>query len=119
MLLLMLCRNKFAMVFNEGLFFFKYCFVVFLFIALLWVSNDVFNAYATASKYISIIFMVMQSIILIDLFYLAGIKLVKRYSEGETYCAGVLIFLSLIIEAVAVTFNVLGYIFSTSVFNSP
>lgn len=107
------------MVFNEGLFFFKYCFVVTLFIALLWVSNDVFTAYATASQYISIIFMVIQSIILIDLFYLAGIKLVKRYSEGETYCAGILIFLSLIFEAGAFTMNILGYIYSISVFTAP
>lgn len=42
---------------------------------------------------------------------MAGIKLVKRYDEGETYCAGVLVFLSVEFEAVAITFNVLGYIY--------
>ena len=54
---------------------------------------------------------IIQAIILIDLFYMAGIKLVKRYNDGETCCAGVLIFLSVLFEAVAITFNVLGYIY--------
>ena len=53
----------------------------------------------------------IEAIILIDLFYMAGIKLVKRYDDGETCCAGVLIFLSVVFEAVAITFNVLGYIY--------
>jgi len=47
---------------------------------------------------------------LIDLFYLAGIKLVKRYNEGETYCCFGLVFLSIFFEAVAAGLNILGYI---------
>jgi hypothetical protein len=52
-----------------------------------------------------------QAIILIDLFYLAGIKLVARYDQGESSCAALLIFLSIIFEAIAIAFNVLGYIY--------
>lgn len=46
MMLIMLCRNKFAMVVNEGLFFVKYLLVIGVFIGFLFISNKVFNNYA-------------------------------------------------------------------------
>lgn len=52
----------------------------------------------------------IQAIILIDLFYMAGIKLVKHYDAGETQYACYLIFLTIIFEAAAVTVNILGYV---------
>ena len=79
MMLVMLCRNRIAMVVNEGLFCVKYILVSGLFIGFLWVNNSVFENYSNVSQYVSILFMVLQSIILIDLFYLAGIKLVNHY----------------------------------------
>lgn len=113
----MLFRNKFSMVVNEGLFCVKYIMVLGIFIAFLFVHNNVFTDYSDASKYISIFFMIIQvssifiqSIILIDLFYLAGIKLVARYDKGQTCCAATLIIFSLIFEAAAIGMNVLGYI---------
>jgi hypothetical protein len=54
---------------------------------------------------------ITQSIILVDLFYLAGIKLVKRYDEGQTSCAALLVILSLIFFAAAIMLNILGYIY--------
>ena len=74
----------------------KYLFVLALFIGFLWIRNNVFDAYSTASQYISIGFMIIQAIILIDLFYLAGIKLVEKYDEGQTCYAGVLVFLTIV-----------------------
>lgn len=59
----MVCRNRCAMVINEGLFFIKYFFVVGLFIAFLWVPNEMFIEYADASKYLSILFMILQVLI--------------------------------------------------------
>lgn len=53
--------------------------------------------------------MLLQSIILIDLFYLAGIKLVKKYDEGETQYAYYLIVLSVIFYGLAWVLNILGY----------
>lgn len=55
--------------------------------------------------------MILQSIILIDLFYLAGINLVRRYDEGQGQYACVLIILSLIAETGAISCNILGYIY--------
>lgn len=56
----MVCRNRCAMVLNEGLFFIKYLFVVAVFVAFLWVPNSVFIDYADVSKYLSILFMILQ-----------------------------------------------------------
>lgn len=58
--------------------------------------------------------MILQSIILIDLFYLAGIKLVKHYDQGQTQYACYLVILSIIVEVIAVGLNVLGYIYFRS-----
>jgi hypothetical protein len=46
---------------------------------------------------------------LIDLFYLAGIKLVKRYDEGNIGYAVLIVLLTLIFEAIAIALNVYGY----------
>lgn len=77
------------MVLNEGLFCFKYMLVVGLFIGFLFIDNQVFVNFSIASQYISIAFMLLQvpiiliqCIIIIDLFYLAGIRLVKSYDDG-------------------------------------
>lgn len=78
----MLLRSRISMIFNEGCFFFKYILVVGLTIGFLWVKDDVFETFAHVCQYISILYMLIQTIILIDLFYLAGIKLVKRYDAG-------------------------------------
>ena len=48
------------MIINEGLFCFKYMLVVGLMIGFLWVENQVFVDYGTASTYISIAFMILQ-----------------------------------------------------------
>lgn len=53
----------------------------------------------------------IQSIILIDLFYLAGIKLVARYDGGDSCCGAALILLTVIFEGIAIFLNVLGYIY--------
>ncbi len=60
MLLFTLCRNRLAMVINEGLFCFKYMLVLGIFIAFLWVDNNTFDEYASASLVISIFFMMLQ-----------------------------------------------------------
>lgn len=54
--------------------------------------------------------MVLQSIILIDLFYMLAIGWVKKYNEGQTCYAGYLIFWTIVFEAGALFLNVYGYI---------
>ena len=111
MLLATLTRTRFSMVFNEGCFCFKYMLVAGLFVGSLWIDNDVFSSFSSAAQYISIGYMAIQSIILIDLFYLAGIKLVKHYDQGDNCYAFYLIFLTIVFYAVALILNVLGYVY--------
>jgi hypothetical protein len=99
------------MVVNEGCFCVKYLLVVGALIGFLWVNNEVFRTYGEFCKYGSIVFMALQCIILIDLFYLAGIKLVKAYDKGETQYGCYLITLTVIVYVIAIALNVLGYVF--------
>lgn len=62
MFIVTLCRNRLAMVVNEGLFCVKYLMVLAIFIAFLFVENQIFINYSNASKYLSIVFMVLQVI---------------------------------------------------------
>ncbi len=91
MLLIMLCRNRVSQVINEGLFCVKFTFLVGLFVGSLFLPSTVFEIYGSISKICSIVYLIMQTIILIDIFYLFGIRLVRRYDQGEGSCAGVLI----------------------------
>ena len=111
MMVLMLPRKRCSMIVNEMCFCVKYLAVVGLFIGSLWINNSVFKDYSNACRYISILFMILQTIILIDLFYLAGIRMVKRYDNGESQFACYLVVLSVIGEGVAVSMNVLGYVY--------
>lgn len=83
MLLFMLCKSRLSMVVNESLFTIKYVFLIALFIASLFINKNFFEVYSSVAKYLSIIYMLLQSIILIDLAYIAGTYLAKRYSDGE------------------------------------
>lgn len=55
--------------------------------------------------------MVLQSIILIDLCYLAGIKMVKKYDAGESQYGCYLIMLSILAFVLAIGLNILGYVY--------
>lgn len=76
---------------------------------MLFVSSKFFEWYSAMARALSIGYMVIQSIILIDLFYIAGRSLVKRYEEGEEECGGILVGLSVIFFGSAITLNILAY----------
>lgn len=79
MFIIMLFRARLSMIINEGCFCLKYLLVVGAMIGFLWVNDQIFYNFAEFCKWASILYMALQSIILIDLFYLAGIKLVRNY----------------------------------------
>lgn len=64
MMVFMLCKSRLSMVVNEGLFCVKYIMVLAIFIAFLFVKTDTFEQYSIASKYISILFMIIQVVFL-------------------------------------------------------
>jgi hypothetical protein len=98
------------MVLNEGLFTVKFILVGLLFVGSLFVSNFLFERYAQGARVMSLGYMLMQSIILIDIFYILGRALVRRYNEGEEECGGILVGLSVILYGGAIALNVLSYI---------
>lgn len=85
------------MAINEGCFLIKYLLVIGIVIGFLWVDDTIFTNFAQFSKYASIVYMFVQSIILIDLAYLSGIKLVKNYDNGESQYGCYLVVLSAIV----------------------
>jgi hypothetical protein len=68
------------MVLNEGLFTVKFILVCLLFVASLFIANSFFGVYAEGARVLSLGYMLIQSIILIDIFYILGRALVKRYN---------------------------------------
>lgn len=82
MMVFILCKNRVSMIINEGLFTVKYLLIVGFFILSLFLSSSVFVFYSQFARIVSLAYMLIQSVIVIDLFYIAGTKLVKRYNEG-------------------------------------
>lgn len=78
-LLLMLCRNRLSQIINEGLFCVKYLFLVALFMGSLFLPSSILDIYASVSKITSIVYLTLQTIIIIDIFYLIAIKIVEKY----------------------------------------
>jgi hypothetical protein len=110
MLVIILCKNRVSMVLNEGLFTLKYMLIVGFFLLSLFLSNSVFETYSNIAKVLSLVYMLIQSVVIIDLFYIAGIRLVKRYNEGEDECGGIMVGLSVIFIGAAISLNVFAYI---------
>jgi serine incorporator 1/3 len=88
---------------NEGLWCLKVSFIIFFWILCLFIKNSFFEGYLEATKYISIIYMIFQSIIFIDLFYMWGINWVKKFEEGVRCMKWVLISTFIILYALVIS----------------
>ena len=110
MLLLMLCRNKVSQVINEGLFCIKFLVLLLVFVATFFLPTLVLNFYAEVARISSLVFLSIQAVILVDLFYLYAINLVRKYDDGSDYCAGLLVGLTVIAEASAFLLVVLAFV---------
>ena len=95
---------------NEGLFCVKYAVLWLIFILTFLLPPSVLGIYAGISRITSILFLVILTIILIDLFYLYAINLVRRYDEGSDCCGGFLIGLTVCAETAAFFLIVLALI---------
>lgn len=107
--LLQTCSTRVSLIINEGLFFSKFVLIIILFFISLQLSNETFMIYGNLSKVVSYIFLVYQSIILIDLAYLWGIDWARKYSEGSQKHAVLLIGLSIVMLGGCVAFLVSSF----------
>lgn len=78
----MLTRSFVSQVYNENFFCLKYILAILFFVGAIFLPTSVLNAYGALAKVCSVLFLVFQAIILIDIFYLLGIILVSRYHSG-------------------------------------
>lgn len=83
-------------VLNEGLFFSKFVIVMCMFIGTLFIDNSFVMTFGKLATVFSYAFVICQSVILIDLAYLWGIKWAKKYSLGSRRYAILLILTTLI-----------------------
>lgn len=98
------CSTRVSLIMNEGLFFSKFVLIIILFFISLQLSNETFMTYGNLCKMISYVFLIYQSIILIDLAYLWGIDWARKYSEGSQKHAVLLIGLSIVMFGGCVAF---------------
>lgn len=80
-----------------------------MFFGTLYMNNSVFMAYGNVAQAISYVFVVVQSIILIDLSYLWGIKWAKKYSQGSRRYAILLIITSILMFAASLFFIISSF----------
>lgn len=82
MIFVLLFRNEFSKSMNEGWWCLKGTLILAGFIAFFYVNNNFFVGYATFAKYFGAAYLVIQSIMLIDLFYMWGENWVRQYDNG-------------------------------------
>lgn len=105
MLCIMLaCPTRTALIFNEGLFFSKFVIVGLLTMFFMQMDNSYFLWFGWVSRIFSYAFVVIQSIILIDLAFLWGINWARNYSAGRNKYAFFLIFFTLVMFALTFYF---------------
>jgi Serine incorporator (Serinc) len=93
----MFTRDKFAKVINEQGFLVKFSIVIGVTIGLLFVNNSYLSVYVQFSTFVSLIFLVYQSIALIDFGYIWSETWVEKYSNGATFYGILLILASMLL----------------------
>ena len=104
-----MCSARVALIVNEGLFFSKFVIIMIMFFVTLRMDNSLFMSYGDLCKIVSYIFVAVQSMILIDLAYLWGIRWAKKYSEGSQRYAILLIGMSLIMFVGCLVFLIMSF----------
>lgn len=95
----LLFRNGCSKRFNEGVWFFKLILVLGSFILFFFIHNSVFERYSKVIMVLSLVFLLFQIIMLIDLSYIWGARWIQKYDAGKTAYAIPLFGFSLIFYA--------------------
>ena len=106
----LLFRNSCSKNFNEGVWLVKILMVVGTFIGFFFVSNSVFEVYSKVIMVLSVIFLLFQIIMIIDLFYIWGTRWIQRYDAGQKGYAYPLIGFSAILIAATLYVIIRSYI---------
>lgn len=109
-LLFVWARNECSKMFNEGLWVLKFLFVCAIFIVFMYVDYSFFDGYRDFARIFGALFLVIQSVMLIDIFYFWGERWKASYDDGATWMAYTLIITSVILYGLAITLIVLNFI---------
>ena len=93
-LIMLFTRDRFAKFVNEECFPIKFIAVLATVFVLMFVSNDKLIYFLTISKYLSVVFLLYQSIILIDFGYVWNEVWVEKYESGTTFYGVLLVIFS-------------------------
>jgi hypothetical protein len=77
-----LSRGDAAAIFHDGCWLFKSLLVLGGFIGSMWISNDFFHGYMTFARYVSIIFLIYQALLMLVVAYKINEVLVANYERN-------------------------------------
>ena len=107
-------RNTAASVFHDGCWGLKFIAVLVFFISTMWIPNDFFQGYMTFSRVLSILFLLIQALLMLVVAYKINESLVSNYEAENTNgvgCSGIIIIvLTALITIGNVTWAVYQYI---------
>lgn len=95
-IIIMIPREKCSMRLNHCCFWLKLVMILGISIGLLFVPNSALKYYVYFCMAASFIFLIYQTVNLIDLSYLFSNSMVKRYHQGDNLYAIVLIFFAIL-----------------------
>ena len=109
-----LARNDMAAIFHDGCWLFKNMMIFCFFIGMLFVRNEFFRGYASFARYVSIIFLFYQAILILIVAYKVNSRLVSNFDnderEGSSCSAIILIGVTAVITILNVIFIIYQYI---------
>ena len=104
---LILARNTAVAVFHDGCWMTKFFLVLAAFIATMWIPNEFFLGYLNFSRYVSIIFLIYQALLMLVVSYKVNEQLVSNYERDGSNCSAItIIAMTGIFTAISVTWGV-------------
>ena len=93
-LCVIITRNTAASIFHDGCWFAKFLAVLIFFVITMWIPNSFFEGYMIFSRVISIVFLLVQALLMLVVAYKINETLVGNYERENTNglgCSGVII----------------------------
>ena len=107
--LALLCKNDFSRIINEQCWASKVLLLIGSFVGSMFIENSFFTAYSTLAKAFSIVFLLFQIVMIIDICYLWNERWVGNYDQGQNCYAYLLICLTVVLYVGTIVFNVMLY----------
>ena len=87
-------RNTAASVFHDGCWGFKFIAVLIFFIITMWIPNSFFEGYMIFSRVVSILFLLIQALLMLVVAYKINETLIGNYESENTNglgCSGIIV----------------------------